>query len=304
MRHSILFAAQIFAFAAGVSSAQPAYFAHPPTTPQSAPMTAAGQANVDFVLNWWREVIEAKHTELAANYQAEDYIQHNPNVPTGRAAFVKFFSSLGPPTNPIPATIKRAPVVRGAKDSFVWLIFQEEGRDPHDAAETLYASSFDLIRMQNGKVQEHWDSAKKWKGSPVFVPSTALPASTWITSKPTSDEQRNLDLATRLLKDVYEYGHVELLDSILSPDFIEHNPTVPAGREDLKQFISHKPDLVPQKIQAEWKHAPVLQFVNGPYVFMMWEHKDTDPSNAALEYTRNSFEVLRIQDGMIKEDWN
>jgi predicted SnoaL-like aldol condensation-catalyzing enzyme len=58
-------------------------------------MTAAGQKNVDFVLNWWREVIEAKHTELAANYQAEDYIQHNPNVPTGRAAFKKFFNSRG-----------------------------------------------------------------------------------------------------------------------------------------------------------------------------------------------------------------
>jgi predicted SnoaL-like aldol condensation-catalyzing enzyme len=268
-------------------------------------MTAAGQKNVDFVLNWWREVIEAKHTELAANYQAEDYIQHNPNVPTGRAAFVKFFNSRGPRIDPIPAKLKRPPVVQGAKDNFVWLVFQEEGKDPHDAAaRTLYANSFDLIRMQNGKVQEHWDSAKKWPGSPVFVPSTAPPASTWITTPPTPEEQRSLDLATRLLKDVYQYGHVELLDTLLAPDFIEHNPTVPASREDLKQFLRNKPDLAPQKIQPTWKHAPVLQFVNGPYVFMMWEHKDADPSNASLEYTRNDFEVLRVKDGVIKEAWN
>ena len=91
-----------------VTFAQTVYFAQPPTTPQAAPMTAAEQKNVDFVLNWWREVIEARHTELAANYQAEDYIQHNPNVPTGRAAFVKFFSSLGPPSNPIPEKLTRA----------------------------------------------------------------------------------------------------------------------------------------------------------------------------------------------------
>jgi len=300
-----LLAALLLAVAAGASFAQTAYFVHPPTTPQAAPMTAAGQKNVDFVLNWWREVIEAKHTELAANYQAEDYIQHNPNVPTGRAAFVKFFNSRGPRIDPIPAKLKRPPVVQGAKDNFVWLVFQEEGKDPHDAAaRTLYANSFDLIRMQNGKVQEHWDSAKKWPGSPVFVPSTAPPASTWITTPPTPEEQRSLDLATRLLKDVYQYGHVELLDTLLAPDFIEHNPTVPASREDLKQFLRTKPDLAPQKIQPAWKHAPVLQFVNGPYVFMMWEHKDADPSNAALEYTRNDFEVLRVKDGVIKEAWN
>jgi predicted SnoaL-like aldol condensation-catalyzing enzyme len=290
--------------APGVSLAQPAYFAQPPTTPQVAPMTPAQQKNVDFILNWWREVIEAKHTELAPNYQAEDYIQHNPNVPTGRAAFVKFFSSLGPPTNPIPAKLLRPPVVEGAKDSLVWLIFQEEGRDPHDPLKRLYAPSFDLIRMENGKVQEHWDSAKKRPGSPAFVPSTAAAASTWITSKPTADEERNLAAATRLVKDVYQYGHVELLDSIVAPDFIQHNPTVPAGREGLDAFIRRKPELAAQPIQAEWKHAPVLQFVNGPYVVMMWEHKDADPSDATRQYTRNSFEVLRMENGLVKEDWN
>jgi predicted SnoaL-like aldol condensation-catalyzing enzyme len=287
-----------------VTFAQTVYFAQPPTTPQAAPMTAAEQKNVDFVLNWWREVIEARHTELAANYQAEDYIQHNPNVPTGRAAFVKFFSSLGPPSNPIPEKLTRPPVVRGAKDSLVWLIFQEEGRDPHDGLKRLYASSFDLVRMENGKVQEHWDSARKRPGSPVFVPSTAAPPSRWITSKPTPEEERNLAIATQLLKDVCQYGHVELLDGIVAPDFIQHNPTVPDGRDGLRELISHKPELAGQTIRPEWKHAPVLQFANGRYVVTMWEHKDADPSDPAWKYTRNYFEVVRIENGLIKEDWN
>jgi hypothetical protein len=93
--------------------------------------------------------------------------------------------------------------VQGAKDNFVWLVFQEEGKDPHDAAaRTLYANSFDLIRMQNGKVQEHWDSAKKWPGSPILVPSTAPPASTWITTPPPPDEQRSLIWQPAYSKDV------------------------------------------------------------------------------------------------------
>jgi len=65
---------------------------NPPTTPQTAPMTASERKNLDMVLKLWREVIEAHHTELAETYLAEDYIQHNPNVPTGRAAFIKLFS--------------------------------------------------------------------------------------------------------------------------------------------------------------------------------------------------------------------
>src|SRR5436190_9325657 len=61
---------------------------------QSSGMTKKEQANVKFVENWWREVLMARHLELAPKYQAENYIQHNINVPTGREGFVKFFSAL------------------------------------------------------------------------------------------------------------------------------------------------------------------------------------------------------------------
>src|SRR6476646_11546179 len=76
---------------------------NPPTKPQTAPMTAQGKKNLDMVMTWWREVLYAGHFELAPKYQAEDYIQHNPNVNTGRAGFIDFFTKLGrKPMNPIP----------------------------------------------------------------------------------------------------------------------------------------------------------------------------------------------------------
>jgi hypothetical protein len=81
---------------------------NPLTTFQSAPMNVSEQQNLNMVLQLWREVIQAHHTELAEKYLAEDYIQHNPNVPTGRAAFLKVFSSV-PPTNPIPEKLTRPP---------------------------------------------------------------------------------------------------------------------------------------------------------------------------------------------------
>ncbi len=66
------------------------------------PMTAKEQANLKFVLDWWRDVLQARHLELAPKYQAENYSQHNINVPTGRAGFVQFFGRTGAPITRIP----------------------------------------------------------------------------------------------------------------------------------------------------------------------------------------------------------
>ncbi len=56
-----------------------------PTSRVELPMTTAERANLRRVLEWWHGVIEANHLELVPQYQAESYIQHNPNISTGRA---------------------------------------------------------------------------------------------------------------------------------------------------------------------------------------------------------------------------
>jgi predicted SnoaL-like aldol condensation-catalyzing enzyme len=294
----LLFAAFFSAFG---QSVQPG---HLPTRKRDAHMTLEEEKNLAFVLDWWREVVEARHTELAANYAAEDFIQHNPNVPTGRAALVTFFKTLGPAIEPIPDRLANPPVVEGSKGNFVWLVFEHKFKDPKDTSQSVYDYSFDLFRIQNGKIQEHWDAARKDPGSPAFIPSTAPPPSTWNTAKPSTAEQQNLAIATRFEKNVVEYGHIEDIEELLSSSFIEHNPVMPADREGLKQFIHSIPVHQPQDIKPEWKHAPVLEFTNDPFVVMMWEKRYKDPSDPTREYTRNHFEILRIEDGRIQEIWN
>ena len=78
-----------------------------PSAAQAA-MNAKEKANLQFVLDWWREVIQSRHVELAPKYQAEDYIQHNINIQTGRDGFVKFFGSLGPAVSALGAAISAA----------------------------------------------------------------------------------------------------------------------------------------------------------------------------------------------------
>src|SRR6201981_2470534 len=139
----------------------------PATKPQTAPMSAQEKKNLDTVLNWWRDVLYAGHYDLAPKYQAADYIQHNPNANTGRDGFIVFFKALNrPQVNPIPKQLPAAqmPVVMGARGDYVWLIFEHEDKDPRNPANTYHYNSFDVLRIENGKVQEHWASAQKMAG--------------------------------------------------------------------------------------------------------------------------------------------
>lgn len=285
---------------------------NPPTEPQTSPvMTEAEKRNLAFVLDWWREVIQGGHLDLTAKYQADDYIQHNPNVPTGRAAFVDFFRNVVgvKPANPIPAKLDPAPVVTAAKGDFVFLIFEQQSPDPRDASKTYHHNSFEVLRLENGKVQEHWDSFKRMAAPPGAPKPAAFeqpPSQMARGSLGTlsAEERRNLELATIEMKDMLQYGHLELADTVMDPGYIQHNPNVPQGRDGFKQFMSRVPGRTPREIKPEWVSAPSLTLVSGPYVLMMWDRKDKDPNDPSREYVWNHFDVIRVENGLIKEHWD
>jgi predicted SnoaL-like aldol condensation-catalyzing enzyme len=289
-------------------AACPAESINPPTSPQTAPMTGQEKKNLDMVLNWWREVLDGGHVELATKYQAEDYIQHNPNVPTGRAGFVAFFSKIRKPKDPIPATLANPPVVKGAKGDYVWLIFEHEDKDPRDPSKTYHYNSFDVLRIQNGKVQEHWDSAQKMPGSgSVTTGVSPKPPMQWNTGKLSKEEQKTLALGTEELRDMLQFGHLELADKTMDPGYIQHNPNVPQGRDGFKQFMSRIPGRRPEDakpITDVWPNPPVLTLLNGPYCFFMWDRMAKDPDDASREYKWNHFDVVRVENGLIKEHWD
>jgi predicted SnoaL-like aldol condensation-catalyzing enzyme len=117
-------------------------------------------ANKRLVYDFWREVFEGAHMELADKYMAESYIQHNPNVPTGRAAFVEFFQRVRKPA-PIEPRIKAPLVAIVAEGDLVVLSFAREHTDPKDASKKYTTTWFDMFRIENGKIAEHWDPAVK-----------------------------------------------------------------------------------------------------------------------------------------------
>ena len=198
----------------------------PPAAAQSN-MNAREQANVKFVLDWWREVIQSRHVELAPKYQAEDYIQHNINIPTGRAGFQKFFGSRGEPIAIAPE-LNPKPAIAFGKGDYVVVIWEREGKDPADPGKTYKYNTYDLLRLQNGKVQEHWDWAQKQPKIPYGGAPDGVDYSK-ITFTLSPQEQKNLEIATVEFKDILQYGHTELAEKVIQKTGRQVTITVDPG---------------------------------------------------------------------------
>ena len=164
MKH--LFALSTLALTATLTLAPLAAQAQLPVqaaTDQAALLASADPqlaANKKLVYDFWREVFEAGHMDLAPRYMAESYIQHNPNVPTGRAAFVAFFTQYVKP-KAIQPTIQAPVVTMVAEGDKVIITFVRQTADPKDATKKSTTTWFDMFRIENGKIAEHWDCAPK-----------------------------------------------------------------------------------------------------------------------------------------------
>jgi predicted SnoaL-like aldol condensation-catalyzing enzyme len=277
----------------------PAGTMNPQTTPQVAPMSPQEKKNLDIVLECWRKVVYAGHVELAPKYIAENLIEHSPNISTGRAGFVEYVSKMSKPVNPIPGKLENPPAVMAAKGDYVWLMFEKE--------ETGYYSDvIQLVRIESGKIQEHWDSERKMPGTGAVVAGVSpKPAMQWNTGKLSPQEEQTLKLATSEFKDMLQDAHLELAPSIMDAGYIQHNPHFPQGRDGLVSVMSKRPGRRPEDakpIKPEWPDPPFLTLVNGPYSMMVWERKAKD--SASKDYTFYHYDLVRVENGLIKEHWD
>ncbi|MDR8393075.1 nuclear transport factor 2 family protein [Aliifodinibius sp. S!AR15-10] len=116
------------------------------------------RANKKLVFDFWREVFQARNMEKASEYMAEDYMQHNPNVATGRKPFTDFFGQFE--QRPVKPTIDNLVTIVAERD-LVILAFKRELEDPENEGETYTTTWFDMLRIEDGKIAEHWDYGTK-----------------------------------------------------------------------------------------------------------------------------------------------
>jgi predicted SnoaL-like aldol condensation-catalyzing enzyme len=129
-------------------------------------------ANKKLVFDMWRAIIQSAHTELAEQYFDKDYIQHNPNVATGRDAMVAYMKSTRP-VRPIAPTITFPVITIMAEGDLVMLSSVSYADDPDNPGKRYAGTHFDVFRIANGKIAEHWDSVPKGKANLSIDPNVS-----------------------------------------------------------------------------------------------------------------------------------
>jgi len=281
----------------------------PATKPQVAPMNAQEKKNLQFVLKFQRDVYYAGHTELVSKYVAEDLIQHKPNVPNGRAGLVAYIEKTTKPITPIPSKLPKLPAVMAAKGDYVWMVFEKLEKNPFHDGDTYYSTIMELVRLQNGKIQEQWDSGRKAPGAgPIVEGKSPKPMDQWNTGTLSKEEEKTLALATAEFKDMLQSAHLEMAKTLLDADYLQHNANFPQGRDGLVKVMASRPGRRPEDakpLRKEWRNPPILTLINGPYSMMIWPRpNEKDPDDPAKSYNFYHYDLVRVEKGVVKEHWD
>jgi predicted SnoaL-like aldol condensation-catalyzing enzyme len=258
--------------------------------------TPQERKNKEIALNWWREVVTFAHTELASKYMADDYIEHNANIGETRAAFMAFIGKT--PARPIEAALPKPPVREFGKNDYVVMVWQHDDKD--QTGKAIEYHTFDVLRIRDGKIQEHWDGERKDPSSTASASGEGAPIVTRFTLTP--EEEKNQETVLNMFRDVHQYHHVELASKYMAADYIQHNPTDPQGREGLMEELSRR--FKPEPLQAEMKSKPTLVITKGDIVLMMMDKPTKDPNDPSKTYELNHFEMVRVQNGLAQEHWD
>jgi predicted SnoaL-like aldol condensation-catalyzing enzyme len=111
-------------------------------------------ANKKVAYEFTRLVLRARDMDAARRLMAQDYIQHNPTVATGRAAFIDAFGRR-PKSEPL--DIIEDLVTMVAEGDLVSLFFLRECQDPRNPGQKYTTTWFDMFRIENNLIAEHWD---------------------------------------------------------------------------------------------------------------------------------------------------
>ena len=110
--------------------------------------------NKAVVRDFYTNVFLARNVDAAPRYVAPSYLQHNPQVPTGLKGLMDTFR---PVFASYPPDFKREILAIVAENDIVVLYHRKSWTSPKDHQHHV-ALGFDMFRVQNGMITEHWDA--------------------------------------------------------------------------------------------------------------------------------------------------
>ena len=119
------------------------------------------EANKRVVLAMMERLVDTNRVQEARQYMTDSYIQHNPNIESGADRLIEWTQSdqaarARESMRPAP----EAPVLVAEGDLVVMMLARDVP-DPDDPDKTYRSYWFDMWRIEDGKLAEHWDGAPK-----------------------------------------------------------------------------------------------------------------------------------------------
>lgn len=119
------------------------------------------QRNIAIVMAMWEGVIRNGDKEAALRYVHPDYIQHNVNMPSGREALLRLAEIVKDPPEGFPVPGHKTELYTMAQDDRVIVIWNQPQRDPENSDQSYVGQAFDMFRLKDGLIVEHWDDTRK-----------------------------------------------------------------------------------------------------------------------------------------------
>ena len=115
---------------------------------------------------------------------------------------------------------------------------------------------------------------------------------------------RNKQAAYHIVKDLLEAGHWDEADRWIAPEYIQHNPLVPSGRDTVVNFFTKVMKLQPKPIPEKMQTPIVAVLAEGDLVTVVYPRPMKDPKDPAKSYTTTWFDMWRFKDGKAVEHWD
>ena len=119
-------------------------------------------------------------------------------------------------------------------------------------------------------------------------------------------EERNKQLALAMWQAVIVDFEPDAVLQYISPDYIQHNPAVPPGRDFLYEAVGQlraereaNPDAPPHTTKRL-----IAALAEGDLVVLTWQLDVPEPDDPARSYVACSFDMFRYRDGLIVEHWD
>ena len=116
---------------------------------------ALTERNKEIVRNFYTSVLIGRDVDAAPKFLRPDYIQHNPQVPTGLKGFMDTFRERF--AQKLPGDYKRA-LLNVVGDNDMVVVYVRQTWTGSKDGQRHQALGFDMFRVQDGMIAEHWDA--------------------------------------------------------------------------------------------------------------------------------------------------